>query len=101
MKIRFVVLTLWLIPSMVWSQQPYALPQITPHSPNVSSFEKYGTIPVSLSTGTANISIPLTSLNVDGLTIPIALSYHNIGLRVEDIPSMMGLGWDLSYGGFI
>src|SRR5687768_13459491 len=101
MKGRFVLITLLLVYHIVCAQQPYVLPQITPRSPNVASIEKYGSIPVSLSTGIPNISIPLTTISVDGLTIPITLTYHNNGLKVDEIPSMMGLGWDLNFGGMI
>jgi hypothetical protein len=101
MKGRFVLLFLLWIHSALIGQQPYVLPEITPKSPNAASLEKYGNVPVSLSTGIPNISIPLTSLSVDGLNIPITLNYHNNGLKVEEIPSMMGLGWDLSFGGMI
>jgi hypothetical protein len=101
MKGRFVLITLLGIYNLAYAQKPYTLPQVTPKSPNVAGYEKYGNIPVSLSTGVPNISIPLTSITVDGLTIPITLSYHNTGLKVEEIPSMMGLGFDLQCGGAI
>jgi YD repeat-containing protein len=98
---RILVLLICINSSVLYSQHPYSLPQVTPHSPNVSSIEKYGNIPVSLSTGLPKISIPLTSVNVSGLNLPIVLNYHNAGLKVDAIPSMMGLGWDLEFGGMI
>src|SRR5690349_4923700 len=101
MKGRFVLITLLGIYNLIYAQKPYTLPQVTPKSPNVAGYEKYGNIPVSLSTGVPNISIPLTNITVDGLTIPITLTYHNTGLKVEEFPSMMGLGFDLQCGGAI
>lgn len=101
MKGRFVLLIALALVFNTLLAQPYALPQITPKSPNVASIEKYGNVPVSLSTGNPNLSIPLTTISVDGLTIPITLIYNNDGLKVEEIPSMVGHGWHLDMGGVI
>jgi YD repeat-containing protein len=101
MNARYVLCALVSLTQFVNAQKPYSLPQVTPKSPNVSGLQKYGDIPVSLSTGVPNISIPLTNIEVDGLSLPITLSYHNTGLKVQEIPSMMGLGFDLQYGGVI
>jgi len=72
-----------------------------PKSPNASSFERYTSIPVSYQTGQVNYSIPLTNFTVDGLNIPLAMNYGNTGLRVSDVASWVGLGWDLTVGGII
>jgi YD repeat-containing protein len=101
MKGRLILIALSLAYNIVLAQQPYLLPEITPKSPNAAGLEKYGKIPVSLATGMPNISIPLTSISIDNLTIPITLNYHNNGLKVEEIASMTGHGWDLSFGGMI
>src|SRR5262245_45821041 len=84
-----------------YGQSPYTLPQVTPKSPNVAGFDKYGNIPVSLSNGVANVSIPLTKISIGGVDIPITLNYHNTGLKVEEFASMVGMGWDLQVGGSI
>ncbi|ALM08801.1 hypothetical protein SB49_14050 [Sediminicola sp. YIK13] len=72
------------------------LPKIIPLSPNASSIAKYGEIPVSNFTGIPNIEIPLYTINSGELNLPISLSYHAGGNKVESISSWVGLGWSLS-----
>lgn len=79
----------------------YTLPQITPLAPNAATFAKYGEIPVSLSSGIPNISVPLFSIKAGSIEVPISLSYHNNGLKVDEIPSYVGLGWNLNATGVI
>jgi hypothetical protein len=81
--------------------QNYSLPVITPKSPNVASFERYGEIPVAMSTGIPQVDIPLTEINVDGISLPVALSYHCNGYKPKDIASWAGYGWNLQVGGSI
>lgn len=70
-------------------------------TPNAKSFQRFGDIPVTLYTGTPNISIPLGNFTDGHLTLPFNLSYHSSGIRVEDHPGWTGLGWNLSVGGAI
>lgn len=72
-----------------------------PPAPNAASLGKYGEIPVSLASGTPNISIPLGELKQGDLSVPIQLSYHASGIKVEDVASWIGLGWSLDAGGVI
>ncbi|WP_144080083.1 hypothetical protein [Flectobacillus major] len=71
------------------------LPQVSPKSPNVSGLERFGEIPVSMYTGLASIDIPLYEIKVGNIVVPIKLSYHSAGNRVNDIASWVGLGWSL------
>lgn len=73
----------------------------SPHSPEAASFTRYMELPVSLYTGTLDISIPVYNLQVDDVSIPITLSYHNSGVRVEEEAGWVGLGWNLAAGGCI
>ncbi|WP_323028568.1 hypothetical protein [Gelidibacter japonicus] len=78
------------------------LPQITHPTPNVMAFNKYGMAPPSLFTGTANISIPIYTINTrDGFAFPISIVYNASGIKVDEIASNVGLGWGLSAGGNI
>lgn len=70
-------------------------------SPNAASLGEYGSIPVSLYTGTQNISIPIHEIIVGNHKIPITLNYHSGGVRVEQLPGWVGLGWSLNAGGCI
>ncbi len=74
---------------------------ILPKSPNVASLQKYEDVPVSLSKGQLNYSVPLYNIAYSDIEIPISLSYNNRGLIVANVPSWVGHGWDLSLGGAI
>lgn len=82
----------------VRAQRPYttAVP-----SPNASGLGVYGEIPVSYFTGIPNISIPLYEIKGTDINVPISLSYHAGGVTVEQQPTWVGLGWNLSAGGII
>lgn len=70
-------------------------------SATAASLGKFGDIPVSLYTGTPNISIPLHEVNSRSLSIPLSMSYHASGIKVEEIAGWVGLGWALDTGGVI
>ncbi|MHA7056879.1 hypothetical protein ACWGOQ_0006640 [Aquimarina sp. M1] len=46
-----------------------------------------------------SISIPLHRVNIEGVSIPITLSYNSKGMLVSDVPSNVGYGWKLNFGG--
>ncbi len=75
--------------------------RVTVPSPTAASLGKFGDLPVSLYTGTPDISIPLFTLKGRTLDLPIVLKYHASGIRVEDIGGWAGLGWALEAGGAI
>ncbi len=81
-----------------YSQQ---VPNILPVSPEASTLGKYGDIPVNLSTGRINYSIPIYTIQENGFQLPINLSYNYSGLMVDEIPGLTGLGWSLNAGGVI
>ncbi|MDN5216387.1 hypothetical protein QQ020_30240 [Fulvivirgaceae bacterium BMA12] len=73
---------------------------LTP-SPTAAAFAKYVTNPVSYYTGTPQIDVPLWEVQLKDFTLPIALSYHAGGIKVEEAASNVGLGWSLMAGGVI
>lgn len=77
------------------------LPKITPPSPEASALAKFTEVPVSHYTGVPNISIPIHTIQQNGISIPISLNYHSRGIKVEEIAPRYGLGWALQYGGSI
>ncbi len=77
------------------------LAKVTPPSPNMQAFQKYGNIPVSPYTGIPNISIPLYDVKFRDITVPISLSYHASGIKVSEEASQVGLGWVINTGGSI
>ncbi|NDW12178.1 hypothetical protein D0T50_04640 [Bacteroides sp. 214] len=77
------------------------LPELLPQSPQVAAFARYGEYPVSKATGVVQIDIPLYEIKAADITIPISISYHASGIKVEDVATPVGLGWSLNTGGVI
>ena len=75
-----------------------SLQNFTPPSPESMAFARYGQVPVSQSTGIPDISIPLFEIKSGKLSLPLSLSYHAGGIRVEDVATPEGLGWVLNGG---
>lgn len=70
-------------------------------SMDAASLGEYGDIPMSLYTGRAQISIPIVTLEDGGHSIPITLDYLGGGIKVEQMPGYMGMGWVLNVPGCI
>lgn len=89
------------------AQQSYVPPnsfdlkKIIPTSPEAAMLGRFGDIPVGYYTGTANISVPLYTINVGTVSVPITLSYQSSGIKVEDEATAVGLGWSLEPGGSV
>ncbi len=77
------------------------VPNISPPTPEAAALGKFIDIPVSLHTGTPNISIPLTSISDGDLKTSVSISYHASGIKVSELASRVGLGWNLNAGGMI
>jgi YD repeat-containing protein len=77
------------------------LPSVLPPNPKSFEFMKYGEVPVGKYTGVPNISIPIYNIEVRGLNVPINLTYHSNGFRVNEESGWTGLGWTLHDAGSI
>jgi len=73
----------------------------TPTSPEAQAFTKYGNTPVNMYTGTPNIQIPIYTHKGRELDLPIRLTYDASGIKVEQLATNVGLGWNLNVGGRI
>lgn len=51
--------------------------------------------------GKANINIPIYTIVVDDVSIPISLSYNTGGIKLNEVSSIVGLGWALNIPGSI
>ncbi|MEJ0031610.1 MAG: choice-of-anchor D domain-containing protein [Bacteroidota bacterium] len=99
---RFAVL-LWFIVCVVpaYSQLNPQIKEITPPTPNALKLTEYHASHPNMYTGTANVSIPLHTINFDGWSLPLTLSYNASGIRTNEEASEVGLGWSMSATGMI
>lgn len=77
------------------------MPNVIPPSPEAQSFMRYGEIPVDISTGVPDIQVPLYQITSGKLSLPLSITYHSSGIKVNDVASVVGLGWRLSAGGVL
>ncbi len=90
------VLILWSIWSSAQSPIDISLQKYSPVSPEAASLIRYVECPVDLIHGLVPIEIPIYEIQMDGLRLPISLSYHSGGIKVQDMGGIMGLGWSLN-----
>lgn len=78
------------------------LPRVSgPSSPNAAGLGTFANVPVSAYTGLPTINLPLYTIKYRDLELPLSLSYHAQGIRVDQEASWVGLGWTLNAGGAI
>lgn len=89
--------------STLYSQQQNLNPNLItfPVSPEAARLGSFGNVPVNLFYGQLDKSIELFNGKVGDFNLPINLRYNYAGFRVEESPSMIGLGWQLSLGGVV
>jgi hypothetical protein len=101
MRIK-VLIIFTLLTTVVYGQFKTNLsPMVNFHSSNATSLGQFGDVPVSLYTGTPDISLPIHKLNERGVELDINLQYNAKGVRVEDVPGWVGQNWALNAGGVI
>lgn len=72
-----------------------------PESPTASAFNIVDDIQMNPTKGVPIISIPIYTYEVDGVQVPISLSYDASGIKVAQMATSVGLGWSLVAGGQI
>ncbi|MDR2040622.1 MAG: hypothetical protein LBQ60_22125 [Bacteroidales bacterium] len=72
------------------------MPELIPASPEAAAIAKYINYPVDYNSGLVKIEIPLYEIRVGELVLPITLSYHASGIKVNENSGWVGLGWTLS-----
>ncbi|WP_147243326.1 hypothetical protein [Chitinophaga flava] len=75
--------------------------QIISPAPEAAELGKYGNAPVSLYTGTPDVSIPIYTLQGNNLSIALSLHFDAGGFRPQDAPTWVGQNWSLFAGGVI
>jgi YD repeat-containing protein len=98
----FALIVALMASSIGWAQFPvFQQPQVSITSPEAASVYKVKDVPIDYNSGAANIDIPVYTINEGKISVPISISYNTSGIRVQDIASMVGLGWALNIGGVI
>lgn len=78
-----------------------SLPQLVTPSPKATMIDRFGYYPTNLYTGLVDITIPIHTIEVKGIKIPIEFKYHASGLKYDDLPMEVGYGWTLMAGGTV
>ena len=98
---KYFFLTLLLLSSIYVSSFAQADYLPTPPSLNAQAILQNINHPVSYHTGTSTVEIPIHTIELKDISIPISLTYNTSGIKVEQESSTVGLGWTLNAGGII
>jgi len=79
---------------------PY-VPNVILPSPNAAALTKFSDVPVSPYTGTADVTVPIYTIQAKGISVPVSISYHTGGIKLKEEAGWVGLGWALNAGGAI
>ena len=96
----FMVLCSSLVCNVYAQNDGPLLPSIPP-SPEAAALGKYGQYPVAMYNGLVQIDIPIHTISLPKINIPVSISYHASGIKVDDISTPVGLGWVLNAGGVV
>ena len=70
-------------------------------APEAAGITQAGNHSVNLYTGRVTVSIPIYTYSDTDFNIPVSLEYNYNGMRPNEQPSAVGLGWFLNCGGAI
>ncbi|MCC8409340.1 hypothetical protein LJ707_10385 [Mucilaginibacter sp. UR6-1] len=97
----FIAAVLCSINSYSQSTAELTAPRITPPPPEAAQLGKYGQMPIDKNSGLPQINIPLYDIKTSRFSIPVSLSYHASGIKVDEMATWVGTGWSLNAGGVI
>lgn len=69
--------------------------KIVPTTPEAAALIKMTEYPISMTSGVPDINIPLFEIKAGNLTLPVAISYHAGGFKINEQSTRAGLGTDL------
>ena len=100
-KKTILLLGLFLIAFIMRSQEvkdydPFYVSEHIPSSPETGNLGEYGNYAASPYNGTANVNVPIYTIDWEGLQIPIQINYDTGGVKVASEASWVGLNWSLS-----
>ena len=74
---------------------------IVPPTPSAMKMTEYFAQRPNMYTGTANVSVPLYTIDFDGWKLPMSLSYNATGVRPNEEAGDVGLGWAFNFTGVV
>lgn len=80
---------------------PSLISDPTVYSPQASAMIRYDEMPVNMSTGRLDLSIPLVNIPDKDFDFPISLAYNTDGFKPTEADNYVGHGWALRCGGVI
>jgi YD repeat-containing protein len=99
-KIAFSIISCFILQTAL-TQSEQTLNKVVIVPPTAAALVKYADIPVNYHTGIPQIGVPIYTLKEGSLEVPISLSYHSGGIKLDEQASWVGLGWSLNAGGVI
>ncbi len=78
-----------------YTQKDFSIIQPAPSVRHFFDFKEYE---VDNFRGIPSITLPIYTINCGAIEVPIVLSYHGGGIRVNQQSGNAGLGWTVSYG---
>lgn len=103
LSIRYYFLSIFFINGLVNENLAQSVrQQIYAVSPVAANFVKAGSVPINLSSGVVEYAIPFYEIRLDDFSWNIQFNYSFAGLRLEEQPGDLGLGWSLAgFGGSV
>ncbi|MFT3980776.1 MAG: DUF5977 domain-containing protein [Ferruginibacter sp.] len=74
---------------------------VLPPAPNAASIIKYGEAQINKNTGAPSVNVPLFTIKGSRLATNVSISYSSTGLKVDEIASRVGMGWNINAGGVV
>lgn len=97
-KITTIIALLFLV--NIYSQMPPdsngLIKKYTMSAPDIYNFEKYSLSTVNNYVGKPQISVPIYTIKTGNIEYPVDLAYDAGGIKVDQIASNVGLGWNLT-----
>lgn len=101
MKTQILLAFLIIVSVVTVRAQDSYFPDRVASSPTAAGLISAIEFPVDLSSGKPSISIPLYTIERDGIRVPISLSYNAQGIKVNQVAGYAGLNWNFNAGGSV
>ncbi|WP_162800982.1 hypothetical protein [Chryseobacterium sp. KLBC 52] len=74
---------------------------VVPPTPQAEEMTRYGNQPLNEYKGMAQINIPVAEIKEKNIFNKVELNYSKLGVKVNDLPTNVGMSWFLDAGGVI